>query len=59
MHADASDLLAWLGALRPRPRRVFCVHGEPDSALALARRITEELGIEATVPGHLDSVRVG
>lgn len=59
VHADASDLLAWLGALRPRPRHVFCVHGEPDSALALARRITEELGIEATVPGHLDSVRVG
>ncbi|MGO3797620.1 MAG: MBL fold metallo-hydrolase RNA specificity domain-containing protein [Pauljensenia sp.] len=59
VHADGSDTLDWLAALRPRPRRVFCVHGESDSAWALAQRITAELGIEATVPGHLDTVQVG
>ncbi len=59
VHADGSDTLDWLSALRPRPRRVFCVHGEAGSARALAERITAELGIEATVPGHLDTVQVG
>lgn len=59
VHADGSDTLDWLGALRPRPRRVFCVHGEEDSARALAGRISTELGIAAEVPEHLMSTRVG
>lgn len=59
VHADGSDVIDWLAAMGPRPRRVFCVHGEPDSALALAERIAAELGITAEVPEHLDSTRIG
>lgn len=50
VHADGSDLLDWLAALTPRPTTVFCVHGEPDAAAALAARIHRELGISTVVP---------
>jgi metallo-beta-lactamase family protein len=50
VHADASDVMDWLAALDPAPALVFCTHGEPDSALALGRRIEHELGMSAVVP---------
>jgi metallo-beta-lactamase family protein len=40
VHADASELVDWLGALSPAPRQVYCVHGDPDSATALARTLS-------------------
>lgn len=51
VHADGSDLIDWLAAITPRPRTVFCVHGEPDAAAALAARIRRDLGIATVVPG--------
>jgi metallo-beta-lactamase family protein len=51
-HADADDLLRWLGTAAAAPRRVFVVHGEPDAAEALAARIRRELGWEAAVPAY-------
>ncbi len=56
VHADASDLLDWLRDLRPAPRTVFVVHGEPDSAQALAARIHGELGLVAAVPAYGEKV---
>lgn len=52
-HADREELLAYAQQLDPdRLKRVFVVHGDEDSALALADGLTE-LGVrQATVP-HL------
>ena len=58
VHADASELISWLGELSPRPGIVYCVHGEPDSARALKARIRSELGITAVVPNFGEVVRV-
>lgn len=55
VHADASELVAWVRELDPPPATVFCVHGEPAAAVALAARVTEELGLDAVVPS-LDEV---
>ena len=52
VHADASDLMDWLRALSPAPSTVFCVHGEPDAAQALAARVRTELGLGTAVPQH-------
>lgn len=49
--ADASELIDWVGALRPRPRKVLTVHGEKESAEALAVRLAQELTLEA-MPGR-------
>ncbi len=49
-HADADELIRWAGGFAKPPRRVFVVHGEPQAADTLRRRLDHELGWEATVP---------
>ncbi|MFH1143158.1 MAG: MBL fold metallo-hydrolase, partial [Candidatus Eisenbacteria bacterium] len=38
-HADRGELLAWVRGLRPRPRRIFVVHGEAEPSLHLAAEL--------------------
>lgn len=54
-HADADELIAWLGKARP-PEMTYVTHGEPDSADALRFRIDHELGWRVRVPEHLERV---
>jgi len=55
-HADADELLEWMGAVGKAPRAVFVTHGEPDAADALRRRIEHELGWNACVAEQMQSV---
>ncbi|SJZ57716.1 MBL fold metallo-hydrolase [Novilysobacter spongiicola] len=55
-HADADELLAWLGSAPRQPRGVFLTHGEPDAADALRQRVERELGIPVCVPEFRDHV---
>ncbi|MCL4747909.1 MAG: MBL fold metallo-hydrolase [Burkholderiaceae bacterium] len=57
-HADADEIMAWLGSIRPAPRQVYLCHGEPDAADKLRQRIGEKLGWPARVPEHLETVEV-
>jgi metallo-beta-lactamase family protein len=50
VHADADDLIAWLGSCPEEPQCCFVVHGEPTGSEALRHRIDEELGWNAVVP---------
>jgi metallo-beta-lactamase family protein len=54
-HADRDDLARWAATFPRPPRRVFCVHGEPASLAAAARRWTER-GVDAVVPRHLEEI---
>jgi metallo-beta-lactamase family protein len=58
VHADASELADWLDALSPAPREVFCVHGDPESATALARTLTAS-GRKAQVAAYGVTVSLG
>lgn len=49
-HADADDLVRWASGFATPPRRVFVVHGEPQAADTLRRRLDHEFGWQATVP---------
>ena len=49
-HADADELMAWLGHFRQAPRQTYVVHGEPEAADALRQRIARELGWAVRVP---------
>ena len=49
-HADASQILAWLGAMAQAPDQVYVVHGEAGASDALRRRIQQQLGWRALVP---------
>ena len=60
-HADQHELEAWLahfatGDGDPRPKRVLIVHGDPDAAEAFAGRIRSELGLDAHIPKHRETV---
>jgi metallo-beta-lactamase family protein len=58
VHADAAALVDWLSGAPEPPQVVYVVHGEPDSAAALARRIREELEWFAVVPRFGERVRL-
>lgn len=57
VHADADELLSWLGGL-PEPETTYLVHGEPEAAEALAHRIRAELGWVVAIPFPGERVRV-
>lgn len=54
-HADYGEVLAWLGHLENKPRKVFVTHGEKESAQALQKKIEERFGWTAVVPKYLES----
>jgi metallo-beta-lactamase family protein len=54
-HADANELMRWLGTAEGAPERTFVVHGEPGPAAALAERMRGERGWRVSVPRHLES----
>jgi len=51
-HADADELLRWLGGFKAPPRMTFITHGEPGASDALRHRIEEELRWRCLVPDH-------
>jgi metallo-beta-lactamase family protein len=55
-HADADEILRWLGGFRSAPRETFIVHGEPEASAALKRRIEAELGWKCRVPRQMERV---
>jgi len=55
-HADADEILAWMGGATRKPRITYVTHGEPDAADTLRGRIQHELGWRARVPEHLERV---
>lgn len=55
-HADADEILRWLGGFERPPRETFIVHGEPDAADALRLRIKDELGWRCRAMEQNDSV---
>lgn len=61
VHADADELMGWLGTAEREPTGVFVVHGEESASLTLQQRIRTELDWNAVVPvdGEKLSLRPG
>ncbi|MFN5411157.1 MBL fold metallo-hydrolase RNA specificity domain-containing protein [Bradyrhizobium sp.] len=49
-HADANEILSWLGSAPAAPKTTFITHGEPTAAQALQTRIVDKLGWRSVVP---------
>jgi metallo-beta-lactamase family protein len=58
-HADAEQIMQWLGTAATAPKCVYLNHGEPDAADALRQRIEQTLGWPAVVPRLGQSVALG
>ncbi len=56
-HADRDELLKWISTFKQAPAQTFVVHGESESADALAAALTEK-GWHATVPRYLENVEL-
>ncbi len=56
VHADQSELIAWLAGAGQPKGMVFVVHGEPGPAEALRAAIASRLGYGAVVPRHGEKV---
>jgi metallo-beta-lactamase family protein len=58
VHADAGEVVAWLGRAPRPPHTLYVVHGEPHAARALAHLVTETLHWNAVVPRYGELVRL-
>jgi len=58
VHADADELVDWLGGAERPPDCCYVVHGSAAASEALAERISSDLGWLAVVPRHLERVVV-
>lgn len=56
VHADADELIAWLGEMPRPPESVHVVHGEPAAARALADGIRERFDCAVSVPRYGERV---
>ena len=54
-HADANELLAWMGDA-PAPEMTYVTHGEPGSSDMLRFRIDHERHWNVRVPEQLEKV---
>ncbi len=49
-HADMNGLFSFVNSAEILPKKIFVVHGEPENAEALRRRITKNLRIDTFLP---------
>ncbi len=57
-HADQEKLMEWIGGAQKKPEKLYCVHGEPESATAFAHKVRDAFGIKTFVPEERETVIV-
>jgi metallo-beta-lactamase family protein len=55
-HADAGEIMRWLGGFERPPAMTFLVHGEPEAMGALETAIDQRLGWRTMRPEHKQTV---
>ncbi|MEJ2583082.1 MAG: MBL fold metallo-hydrolase RNA specificity domain-containing protein [Acidobacteriota bacterium] len=55
-HADAGELVLWLGRRDRDPERVVLIHGEYDAQQAFAERLKDEFGWDSEIPELGDTI---
>lgn len=55
-HADADEILRWLGEFKAPPKTSFIVHGEPVAMEALNEQVRSKLGWVSRMPQHQEVV---
>ena len=49
-HADVNGLMTWIKSFNQKPTKVFVTHGDDEVTEIFARRLEEELGLDAMAP---------
>jgi metallo-beta-lactamase family protein len=51
-HAGKTELLHWISAMEPKPRRVFITHGEAEVAVNFAHAVEAQTGAPSLAPEY-------
>lgn len=54
-HADQNELMDWAEGFIEKPKIVFIIHGEENSASVLGQKLHEEMGWRTILPQYLES----
>ncbi|MFT5241187.1 MAG: metallo-beta-lactamase family protein [Kiritimatiellia bacterium] len=57
-HADRSELIQWLSAIKTQPKRIFLTHGEPEAAQSLADHLRDTKNWDVEVPTYEQVVTI-
>lgn len=57
-HADADEIMRWLGNFQAQPKLTFITHGEPDAADTLRHRIESDLNWPCHVPDYREEIEL-
>jgi hypothetical protein len=57
-HSDRNQLISFLKSIRPKPEKVFTLHGDETKCEDLAKSIQKILHIDSRAPMDLDSIRL-
>ncbi|HDP73491.1 MAG TPA: beta-CASP ribonuclease aCPSF1 [Candidatus Woesearchaeota archaeon] len=57
-HSDRKQLMSFVGALNPKPKKVIILHGEVSRGIDLASSLHKAYRIETVVPRNLDAIRL-
>jgi predicted metal-dependent RNase len=57
-HSDFNQLTAYVGSLKPAPKRILVGHGDPSRSVEFSRHIAAKYKINSTSIRNLDAVRL-
>ncbi len=57
-HSDRRQLMRYVSALDPQPKRISMCHGEESKSIELAYAIKRKYGIDTIIPKNLETVRL-
>jgi uncharacterized protein len=57
-HSDFNQLMAYVGSLKPKPRKIIVNHGDPQRSVEFSKAVATRYGISSTAIRNLDSIRL-
>lgn len=57
-HGDQHKLMSWVASAPTPPKKVFCVHGEPNAATTLAHKLRDTYGAHCVVPEFAEKISI-
>ena len=57
-HSDRNQLMDYVAALHPTPRKIICHHGDPQTCNAFRQGLREKFKVQTYAPNNLETLRL-
>ena len=57
-HSDRNQLMDYVSALNPTPRKILCHHGDPQTCNAFRKGLREKFKVQTYAPDNLETLRL-